>query len=193
MDNKEDKIKEMTPSYIAAHFEEKVHADLFKFLKDNNRIDAHVPVCPDVEEAWPEIAREYLADAAREFNQYPVVTLGWIMFVGMAMAQYWDEDWVGYANEKRFYENIREKRGFDNIDDTVLQDILHFEGEAAEKESAVVSECASRVYSMLMREHIEPGTDTALGCLIAALHQMYLAGMATQLKTLGYRMTKMGE
>lgn len=180
-----------TPAYIAARFEETVHNDLFKYLKDNDMIEAHVPLCPDVEEAWPEIARSYLPDAIREFQEYPVVTLGWMMYVGMAMAQYWDEDWVKHSAEKRYYEKIRDLRGFDNLDDAVIEDILHYEGEAAEKENAVVSGCASRVYSLLMHEHVEPGTDTAFGCFIGALHQMYLAGMAMQLKTLGYKMTKL--
>ncbi|MDE6557000.1 MAG: hypothetical protein K2K55_08580, partial [Duncaniella sp.] len=55
--------------------------------------------------------------------------------------------------------------------------------------SDLVAECASRVYGILSHEHIEPGTQVALGCYIAALHQLYLAGMAMELNALGYHMT----
>lgn len=182
MENKIDK-------QIAGDFEKKVRDDLMSYLQRNDKVDSHIPECIDVEECWPEIARSYLPDGAKEFQKYPMVSLGWMMFIGMAMAYYWDEDWEGYSERRKFYEELRERRGFDNLDDTVLLDILKYEGEAADKESAVVGECASRVYSLLCHEQVEPGTEAAFGCYLAALHQLYLAGMAMELKTLGYKMT----
>ena len=111
------------------------------------------------------------------------------MFIGMAMAYYWDTDWESNANRKDFYEKLREEQGYDNLDETVVNKLLGYEGEAAEKLLELVAECASRVYGILNHEHIEPGTDTALGCYIACLHQLYLAGMAMELNALGYHMT----
>ena len=175
---------------FAAAFEEKVHKNLFSFLQMNDRIDEHVQECIDVEDCWHEIARSYIQDGAKEFQQYPVVSLGWMMFIGMAMAKFWDEDWEKYSKERNFYENIKAKRGYDELDDAVIIDILKYEGEGAEKEGAVVAECASRVYGLLSHEQVEPGTEAAFGCWLSALHQLYLAGMAMELKTLGYKMTK---
>ncbi|MDE7495366.1 MAG: hypothetical protein K2M67_00795, partial [Muribaculaceae bacterium] len=71
----------------------------------------------------------------------------------------------------------------------VVQGLLGYEGEAAEKVTDLVAECASRVYGLLSHEHIEPGTPAALGCYIAALHQLYLAGVRMELNALGYHMT----
>ena len=71
---------------IAKKFEEKVREDLTSFLQYKKALDPHVPECPDVEEKWTMIGRAYLPDGAKEFQEYPVVSLGWIMFVGMAMA-----------------------------------------------------------------------------------------------------------
>lgn len=178
---------------IAKSFEEKVHKELFGYLVKSDQIDKHVPQCPDVEDLWPEIVREYLPDGAREFSQYPRVSLGWVMFIGMALAKFWDEDWVKYAAEGKFYSRLREPRGYDHLDDTVVYDILKYEGEAADMLSDVVADCASRVYSMISHEHVEPGTEAALGCYLGALHQLYLAGMAMELKTLGYKMTPLHE
>ena len=174
---------------IVKDFEEKVRKDLTEFLQRKEALDPHVPECPDVEERWGEIAREYLPDGAREFQQYPVVSLGWMMFIGMTMAYYWDTDWEKYSKEKNIYEQLRDRRGYDNMDEAVVQDILGYAGEAAEKITELVAECASRVYSTLSHEHVEPGTEAALGCYIAALHQLYLAGMAMELNALGYHMT----
>ena len=174
---------------IVKEFEDKVRTDLIEFLQRKEALDQHVPECPDVEERWGEIAREYLPDGAREFQQYPVVSLGWMMLVGMAMAYYWDTDWAKYSAETKLYEQLRDRRGYDNMDETVVNDVLGYAGEAAEKITELVAECASRVYNLLSHEQVEPGTEAAFGSYIAALHQLYLAGMAMQLNALGYHMT----
>lgn len=170
-------------------FEDKVKADLTSFLQKKGALDPHVPECPDVEEKWGLIARSYMPDGAREFQEHPVASLGWMMLIGMAMAYYWDTDWEANAARTDFYEKLRDARGYDNMDDTVIEDILGYKYEGAEKVSDLVAECASRVYGILSHEHIEPGTQAALGCYIAALHQLYLVGMAMELNALGYHMT----
>lgn len=172
-----------------SRFEEKVRKDLTEFLQHKGALDPHVPECPDVEEKWGVIARAYMPDGVREFKDYPVVSLGWMMFVGMALAFYWDTDWSTYSGRTDLYEQIRDKRGFDNMDEAVVEDLLGYKGESAEKITSLVAECASRVYSLICHEHVEPGTQEALGCYIAALHQLYLAGMAMELNALGYHMT----
>lgn len=172
-------------------FEEKVQKDLTSFLQHKGALDAHAPECPDVEEKWAMIGRAYLPDGAREFQLYPVVSLGWIMFVGMAMAYYWDVDWEKNANRTDYYEALRDMNGYDNLDETVVKNVLGYEGEAADKMIDLVAECASRVYSMLTHEQVEPGTSEAFGYYVASLHQLYLAGMKMQLNALGYHMTPM--
>lgn len=174
---------------LAEAFEKKVREDLTSFLQKKEALDQHIPECPDVEERWGEIARAYMPDGVREFQQYPVVSLGWMMFVGMAMAWYWDTDWEKYAPKHDLYQELRDKNGYDNLDETVVSGVLGYKDEAAEKITELVAECASRVYSLLNHEHVEPGTEAALGCYIGALHQLYLAGMAMELNALGHHMT----
>ena len=50
----------------------------------------------DLDELWPALAQPYMANAVPDFEQYPLVSLGWMTFVGMAMAVLWDEDWQRY-------------------------------------------------------------------------------------------------
>lgn len=174
---------------LVEKFEEKVRKGLIEFLQKKEALDVHVPECPDVEERWGEIARAYLPDGAKEFQDYPVVSLGWMMLIGMAMAFYWDTDWEKYSAKKDIYQSLRDMKGYDNMDEAIVTDVLSYQGEAAEKITELVAECASRVFGILNHEHVEAGTEAALGCYIAALHQLYLAGMAMELNALGYHMT----
>lgn len=179
----------MENKQIVADFGKKVHEDLSAFLQRKEAIDKQFPACPDVEDKWSVIARAYLPDGIREFQNYPIVSLGWMMFIGMAMAYYWDTDWEAYAEKDDLYETIRDMKGYDNLDETVSEDILGYKDEKAAQIVDHVAECASRVYTMLTHSHIEPGTEIAFGCYVEALHQLYLAGMAIELNALGYHMT----
>ncbi len=178
---------------LVDQFEQKVHDDLISFLQKKEALDAHVPECPDVEERWGEIARAYLPDGAKEFQEYPVVSLGWMMLVGMAMSYYWDTDWEKQSERHDQYQALRDMKGYDNMDEAVIQDLLGYRDEAAEKVTELVQQCAARVYSLLSHERVEPGTEAALGCYVAALHQLYLAGMAMELNALGYHMTPLNQ
>lgn len=174
---------------IVKTFQEKIAKDLTSFLQQKGAMDQHIPSCPDVEEKWALIGRAYLPDGAREFEKFPVVSLGWIMFIGMAMAFYWDKDWEQYANRTDYYESLRDMNGYDNLDESVVKSLLGYEGEAADKIIELVAECASRVYNILSHEQVENGTSEAFGCYVAALHELYLAGMRMELNALGYHMT----
>lgn len=182
-------MQESYEAKFVAEFENKVREDLITFLQRKGALDPQVPECPDVEEKWSQIGRTYLPDGMREFKDYPIVSLGWMMFIGMAMAYYWDTDWEAHANRDNYYEELREKNGYDNIDETIVEGILGYEGDKARQITEHVAECASRVYSLLTHSHIEPGTQIAFGCYVAALHQLYLAGMAVELNALGYHMS----
>lgn len=82
------------------NLEELFKFDLHQYLLSLKRVDEHLPEAPDLEELWSKIGESYLPDAMREFPKYPTVALGWIMFVGMAMAKYWDVDWNPTARWK---------------------------------------------------------------------------------------------
>lgn len=165
--------------------------DLYQYLTSIHCIDEHLPEAPDLEELWPKIGESYLPDAIREFSQYPTVSLGWIMYVGMALAKYWDEDWELYSKVEDLYQYLRNRIDFDHIDDYICEKVLLLNEEQHKKLNGVVAECASRTYSLLCHQNLEPGTENAFRGFVAALHQMYLMGIAIQLKSLGYHMTKL--
>ena len=154
-------------------------------------MDERLPEAPDIEELWQKIGESYLPDGMREFNAYPTVSLGWMMFIGMAIAKYWDTDWELYSKVGDLYKYLRDQRDFDHMDDYICEKVLLLAEEDHALMTKTVGECASRTYNLLYHQHLEPGTPEAFQGYVSALHQMYLMGMSMELKRLGYHMTKL--
>lgn len=172
-------------------FENKLSKDLHQYLIAMGKVDERMPECPDVEEKWEQIAQAYLVDGIREFADYPTVSLGWMMYIGMAVAKYWDSEWEIYSKIEDLYLYIRDKRGYDCMDEYVREEVLLLEGDDYDALEKLVGECASRVHNALLHQHLEPGTKEAFNGYVVCLHQLYLMGAAVQLKRMGYHMTKM--
>ena len=172
------------------YFEEELRKDLHQFLLTMREVDERLPECPDVEEKWEEIAKSYIPDGIREFQDYPSASLGWMMYIGMAVAKMWDTEWEIYSKIENLYAYMRDKRGYDAMDEYVREEVLFRDDDYVVLER-LVGECASRVYNALMHQRFEPGTKEAFNGYVACLHQLYLIGAAMQLNRMGYHMTKM--
>ena len=168
------------------------HNDLQQYLLSIGRIDEHFPESPDIEELWPKIAQSYLPDGIREFAGYPIVSLAWMMYTGMAVAKYWDTDWQLYSQVDDLYKYLRDQRDFDHMDDYICENVLLMRPDEHKRITDIVGECASRTHNLLFHQQLQPGTREAFLGYVAAIHQMYLMGMAMQLKAMGYHMTKIG-
>ena len=171
-------------------YEERLEQTLLKHCTDQGTLDGKLLSTPDIDGCWMALAPEYLADAVPEIADYPLVALGWAMCLGLAMAKLWDTDWGTYGKAPaETYRQMRDHRGFDCMDEHILEDILCLDKEAAAKTSELVADCAGRVYSSLRHSQLEPGTAEAFRGYISCLHQLYLAGMCVQLHRLGYHMS----
>ena len=171
-------------------FEEQLKKDLHQFLVSMKEVNEKLPECPDVEEKWEEIAKAYIPDGIREFNDFPSASLGWMMYIGMAVAKFWDVEWEIYSKIENLYAFMRDKRGYDSMDEYIREEVLMLSGVDYTVLEKIVGECASRVYNALRHQNIEPGTKDAFHAYVASLHQLYLMGAAMQLERMGYRMTK---
>ena len=164
--------------------------DLQRFLLERGKVDERLPECPDVEDKWPAIAEAYLPDGIREFADYPVASLGWMMFIAMAVTKFWDQDWERYSQVEDLYLMLRDKRGYDHLDEYILDEVLDLHGDAAEALQTLVGDCAERVKRALFARDIEPGTVEAFKAYVVCLQTMYQMGMAIQLKAMGYHMVR---
>ena len=111
--------------------------------------------------------------------------------IGMAVAKMWDTDWDIYSKVADLYVYMRDKRGYDAMDEYIREEVLLLQGADYAVLEKLTGECASRVYNALMHQRLEPGTKEAFNSYVACLHQLYLFGAAIQLKRMGYRMTQM--
>ena len=58
------------------NFEEQLRKDLHQFLLSMREVDERMPECPDVEEKWEVIAKAYIPDGIREFQDFPSASSG---------------------------------------------------------------------------------------------------------------------
>lgn len=172
------------------NYEDVFRDDLSKYLQNKDLVDKFLPDAPDLEEKWAEIGEAYLPDGMKEFAAYPTVSLGWMMYIGMAVAKYWDEDWDLYNKVKNLYHYLRDRIDYDHMDDYICQKVLLLNEEEQKKITKIVGECAARTNSLLLHLHITPGSSEAFHAYVAALHQLYYMGSAVQLRAMGYHMTK---
>ncbi len=138
----------------------------------------------DVDARWEAFAEPFLADAVKEFNEYPEYVLACAGYLGMAVAYHWDNDWEQYADCP--YSTYQGARGFDDMDDFINDNILK------DNEFAVdaMQRCSYAAYHFLMRYKIEPGTIEAYHSFVATVASMYRLGAAIELQRLGYKFEK---
>ena len=172
--------------------EQRFHDDLYGYLRTLDLVDERMPEAPDLDDLWFKIGQSYMTDGIREYNTgYPSVALGWMMFIGMAVAMYWDVEWEVYGKVPDLYLYLRDRIDFDHMDDYILDKVLCLDADSRKKMNDAVAESASRTYNMMSLMCLEHGTAAAMRAFTAALHQMYVMGVAVELKALGYHMTKL--
>ena len=172
--------------------EQRFHDDLYGYLRTLDLVDERMPEAPDLDDLWFKIGQSYMTDGIREYNTgYPSVALGWMMFIGMAVAMYWDVEWEVYGKVPDLYLYLRDRIDFDHMDDYILDKVLCLDADSRKKMNDAVAESASRTYNMMSHMCLEPGTAAAMRAFTAALHQMDVMGVAVELKALGYHMTKL--
>lgn len=144
----------------------------------------------DIDAKWKEFAPEYMADAVPNLNSFPEAAVGWAGYVGMAVAKWWDRDWSRHHGEK--YAALLGSRGFDDMDDHIVRDILGY--ELGSPEAGVISKimlvCAQQAIARIRRENIGGQTVMAFHVFARTARAMFRIGAAIQLKKDGYRFQK---
>ena len=142
----------------------------------------------DVSEKWNEYIKDYVADAVENFNEYPEVALAWAAFLGMGVAHNWDEDWE--IHSKDAYSDYYGPRGFDDMDENVLYNILKLDRETAGKLSETMDSCAVAALGLLRHQGIESQTAEGFFALSRSYSVMFRIGAEIELRRLGYKMVR---
>ncbi len=173
------------------NYESNLMEGLVNICKGEKVFDGRMPASPDITEKWDSISPSYIKDALREVNDYPTVALGWAMYVGMGVAHYWDLDWNIYGRHENLYEHLRDKRGFDYLDEVVRGEILGLSGGDFNKCEDFVRKCAQYVQDKIRHEQIENSSVLAFYVFTRSVYVLYQIGAAVELARLGYKMDKM--
>lgn len=145
----------------------------------------------ELDEAWRLMAPEYMADAIGQINKYPAYTLAVPAFIGMALAKSWDDNWDEGA--KITYDQLKSPRGFDEIDEYVMEDILGLKAgsEEEQKLSDAIRTLAHTVMTVIEHEEIESQTTKAFYIMARSAKVLFRAGVSSELARLGYRYEKL--
>ena len=106
-------------------YEKNLTDRLLRLCTEMGALNGQLLETPDLETVWEAVAQPYVADALPEIPKYPTVAIGWMGFVGMALAHLWETGWTPCAQHpERIYPALRNARGFDALDDHILDDVL---------------------------------------------------------------------
>ena len=167
-------------------FEAKLRKELIKLCTEYEMMNGRLLHSDDIDAKWDEFGRDYMIDAVHEFNSYPEVALAWSAFLGMGVARHWDEDWRKHASDT--YQSYYGRRGFDDMDDHILRDILGYalDSDQAKAVSSMLSRCATMVLTLIRHEGFESQSIEAYYVLIRSVKVMYQIGASVELYRLGY-------
>lgn len=139
---------------------------------------------PDLEEKWNEYVKDYVSDAVVNFNDYPEAAIGFAGFLGMAVAHCWDENWDIYRLVP--YRSYYGSRGFDDMDDHIVNDILKLDPQTAEKTVRTLKNCTFAAEGLIRHECIEPQTAEGFYVLVRCYTVLFRIGCSIELSRLGY-------
>ena len=144
----------------------------------------------DINKKWESFAPDYIADALKSINEYPEYTIGCAAYIGYAVAKWWDSDWGKGHNAK--YSSLFGERGFDDMDDFIMQTILGHDLKSTEAGvlSNITLVLAQASMDRIRKEHIESYSVKAFYILFRTLNAMFKIGASIQLKRMGYKYQK---
>lgn len=170
-------------------YEKDLQLHLLLMLSSQGKLHGQLLESDDLAEMWDKVAPYYLQDAVKEIADYPNVALGWAMYLGMAAARYWDEDWA-YYSKMNIYEELRDKRGFDYMDEVIRENVLGMGGEEFTKCEKLVQSCAQQVLNKIRHENISPQSPLAFHVFVRSFKVLYKIGASVELCALGYKFEK---
>lgn len=171
-------------------YEENLLQEMLRVCTSLGMLDRELLSSEDIDLKWKEWAPEYIAEALPEVNSYPEFAIACAGYAGMAVAQWWDQDWG--RNHSMKYESLHGPRGFDDMDEHIVQKILGLSLDSVEAKQIVniLLCCAQKAVDFIRHEQIEHQTVKAFHVFARTVRVMFRIGAALQLKRLGYRYHK---
>ena len=171
-------------------YEANLQREMLKMCTSLGMLGGDLLGSEDIDSKWKEWAPEYIADALPEVNSYPDFAIACAGYAGMAVAQWWDQDWGRHHGDR--YETLHGPRGFDDMDEHIVRNILGLELDSVEARQImnILLCCAQKAATFIQHEHIEAQTVKAFHIFARTVRVMFKTGAALQLHRLGYKFHK---
>jgi hypothetical protein len=171
-------------------YENNLLQEMLRVCTSLGMLDGELLNSEDIDQKWKEWAPEYIAEALPEVNSYPEFAIACAGYAGMAVAQWWDQDWGRHHSES--YESLHGPRGFDDMDEHIVQKILGLALDSTEAKQIVniLLCCAQKGVDFIRHEQIEAQTVKAFHIFARTVKVMFRIGAALQLRRLGYKFHK---
>ena len=171
-------------------YEENLQREILKMCTSLGMLDGELLSSEDIDLKWKEWAPEYIAEALPEVNSYPEFAIACAGYAGMAVAEWWDKDWGRHHSSK--YATIHGSRGFDDMDEFIVQNILNLSLDSTEAKQImnILLCCAQKAVTFIRNEQIEHQTLKAFHIFARTVKVMFRTGAALHLKRLGYKFHK---
>ena len=171
-------------------YENNLMQEMLRVCTSLGMLDGELLNSEDIDQKWKEWAADYIAEALPEVNSYPEFAIACAGYAGMAVAKWWDEDWGRHHGAE--YSSLHGPRGFDDMDEYIVQNILGLALDSPEAKQLVniLLVCAQKAVTFIRHEHIEAQTVKAFHIFARTVKVMYRIGAAIQLRRLGYKFHK---
>lgn len=173
-------------------YEEALRKTLTERLTEGKWLEGRLLEVEELNEKWHAAAPSYMADAVPEIAKYPLVAIAWAMYEGMAAATLWDKEWSRYEGVEDIHKMLTEPRGFDCMDEYITEILLALPlgSQEAERIEDMIRSTAETAQMLIRKEGIEAHSVMAFHIFARTTKVMFEAGVAVQLRRLGYNYVK---
>ena len=173
------------------NYEKTLERGLLRVCSSAELLSDELLESPDIDEMWDTYAKDYIADAVENFNDYSEAAIAWAGFLGMGVAHNWDSHWTFHRHDS--YSSYYGRRGWDDMDEHILHGVLglDLQGKEAKKISDTLQSCALATLGLIRHEGIEAQTATGFYALSRSYGVFFRIGAAMELFRLGYKNVKL--
>lgn len=173
-------------------YEEKLKELLLDQATKSGILNGQLLEAEELDLKWKEMAPEYMADAVPEIARYPMVSIAWAGYLGLALGHFWDKDWISYQSRTDLYQSLRNPRGFDAMDEHIVEDVLGLtlDSYPYKKLEEALQSLSDTALTLIRRENINAQTTDAFHIYSHTVKVMFKLGVAIELRRLGYNYVK---
>lgn len=178
--------------WYSGPFVERLSKSVVDICHSNGLMGARLFDIEELDACWKASAPQYMADSVPEIARYPMVAIAWAAYFGMGAAALWDTSWEQVKDEPDLYVKIRDVRGYDCMDEYVMESLLNYTEDSARGKQIVkaLQECAELALTLIRKEGIVPQSVEAFQMYAKTTELFFRLGVTLALTSFGYKYEK---